>query len=61
MNPSESTEEDAAPAATLHRLAVSFWLSQSLYVIAKLRVADQLGDGPRLVTELAAAVGADAS
>jgi hypothetical protein len=61
MNPSESTGEDASPAAALHRLAVSFWLSQSLYVMAKLRVADQLGDGPRTVTELAAAVGADAS
>jgi len=55
------TGGEASPAAALHRLAVSFWLSQSLYVMAKLRVADQLSEGPRPVRNVATAVGADAS
>jgi hypothetical protein len=40
-------------------MAVGFWLSQSLYVVARLCVADQLRDGPRPVADIAAAVGAD--
>ena len=61
MTTSESNARDPARGTSLHMLAVSFWLSQSLYVVAKLRVADELTDGPRAVTELAAAVGADSS
>jgi hypothetical protein len=52
-------EGSAAAAATLHRLGTSFWISQSLYVVAKLGVADRLGGGARDVHALASAVGAD--
>jgi hypothetical protein len=50
--------EDSLPAA-LHRLGVGFWISQALYVVAKLRVADELGVGARDVADIARDVGAD--
>jgi hypothetical protein len=52
----EGTE---TPDAALHRLGVGFWVSQSLYVMAKLCVADQLSAGPRPVRDVALAVGAN--
>src|SRR5262245_62052730 len=59
MSTPESSGAETSAAAALHRLGVGFWLSQSLYVVAKLRVADQLSAGPRPVHEVAALVGAD--
>jgi hypothetical protein len=45
----------------LHRLGTSFWISQSLYVMAKLGVADRLVSGSQDVEYVARAVGADPS
>lgn len=42
------------------RLSVGTWVSQALSVAAALGVADVIADGPRPVTEIADAVGADA-
>lgn len=40
------------------RIASGFWVSQALYVIAKLGVADRLADGPLTSEDLAVAVAA---
>jgi len=44
----------------IRQLSVAPWLSQALYVAAKLGVADELVDGPRPVTEIARTTGAHA-
>jgi O-methyltransferase domain/Dimerisation domain len=49
------------PPVQMVQLLAGFQLSQALYVVAKLDVATILRDGPRPVTELAAAVQADAA
>jgi ubiquinone/menaquinone biosynthesis C-methylase UbiE len=41
-------------------MATGYWLSQSIYVAAKLGIADLLKDGPRSCVVLAAATGSDA-
>ena len=43
------------PPATLLQMMTGYWVSQALYVAAKLGVADLLADGPRPVEALAAA------
>jgi hypothetical protein len=45
--------------ATLLQMMTGYWVSQALYVSARLRIADLLVDGPRDVAALAAAAGAD--
>jgi len=40
-------------------MATGYWLSQAVYVAAKLGLADLLKDGPRSCEELAAATGTD--
>jgi hypothetical protein len=40
-------------------MATGYWLSQAIYVAAKLGVADLLKDGPKSCAELAAATSAD--
>ena len=45
-----------APPA-LFQIASSFWLSQAVYVAAKLRIADLLADGAQSVRRLAQATG----
>jgi hypothetical protein len=47
--------------ATLLGMMTGYWVSQALYVAAKLGVADLLADGPRPVDHLAAAMQADAA
>lgn len=47
--------------ATMLRLLSGYWSSQALYVLAELRIADQLRDGARTAAELAPQVGADAA
>jgi hypothetical protein len=42
------------PPATLLQMMTGYWVSQALYVAAKLGVADLLTEGPRPVKELAA-------
>lgn len=53
-----STHVPSAPP--IARLASGFWVSQALYVVAKLGIADLLEDGPRSVEALASAAGANA-
>ena len=40
-------------------MATGYWLSQAIYVAAKLGIADLLKDGPKSCTELAAATSVD--
>jgi hypothetical protein len=47
---SENVPTDAStvpPPATLLQMMTGYWVSQALYVAAKLGVADLLADGPR--------------
>ena len=46
------------PAQQLAQMATGNWLSQAIYVAAKLGLADLLAAGPRGVDELATASGA---
>ena len=43
----------------LFQMATGYWLSQAIYVAAKLGLADLLKDGPKSCSALAAATGAD--
>jgi hypothetical protein len=60
---SESLPVPAEPAAAggeqLAGMLLGFVVSQAIYVAAVLGIADLLADGPRSVTALAAAAGAD--
>ena len=57
----DSTETVAPPPpATLLQMMTGYWVSQALYVAAKLGVADLLVDGPRSVDDLATATQAHA-
>jgi hypothetical protein len=49
---------EVPPQVQMVQLLGGFQLSQALYVVAKLGIADQLVDGPRRATDVAAAVGA---
>jgi Dimerisation domain len=42
------------PSAALLQMMTGYWVTQALYVVAKLGVADLLAEGPRPVEELAA-------
>jgi O-methyltransferase domain/Dimerisation domain len=44
---------------TLFQMASSFWISQAIYVAAKLGIADLLKNGPLKVSDIAAIVGTD--
>jgi len=46
-----------SPQEEMSRMIVGSWISQSLYVAAKLKLADQLAGGPRSVKDLARATG----
>ena len=48
------------PPAILFQMMTGYWISQALYVAAKLGVADLLADGPQPVEELATATQTDA-
>lgn len=49
-----------SPQEQLSRLISGYWLSQAVYVAAKLQIADRLADGPQTAEQLAADTGADA-
>jgi SAM-dependent methyltransferase len=49
-----------SPQEELMKFILSKWISKPIYVAAKLRIADQLSDGPKPIDELAEAVGAHA-
>src|SRR5262245_61718569 len=52
---------DLPPFVALFQMATGYYISQAIYVAAKLGIADQLTDGPRSSDELAKATGAHAS
>ena len=54
-----STEGNPSPLV-LFQMATGYWLSQAIYVAAKLGIADLLKDGPESCVALAAATGSDA-
>src|SRR5216683_3235248 len=54
----KGTEENPSPPA-LFEMATAYWLSQAIYVAAKLGIADLLKDGPQSCVALAAATGSD--
>jgi len=53
--PEESVPGAAAPPVILLEMMTGYWVSQALYVVAKLGVADLLVEGPQSVEHLAAA------
>jgi O-methyltransferase domain len=60
MQPS-AAEPSLPRAAILNQLNIGCLISQALYVVATLGIADYLKDGPRTIDELAASAGANAS
>jgi len=56
-----STPTAAVSPLSLIRMATAYWLSQALFVVAKLRIADLLSEGPRSATDLAEAVDANST
>lgn len=62
MQPTAAAKLSSPPrAAVLNQLSTAGLLSQALYVVATLGVADHLKDGPRTTEELATSVGANPS
>ena len=59
--PDESVPSAAPPPVTLLKMMTGYWVSQALYAVAKLGVADLLIDGPQSVEHLAAATQAHAT
>jgi len=59
MSGNEAPSGVATPVALL-QMMTGYWVSQALYVAARLGVADLLADGPRLVEDLAKQTQADA-
>jgi SAM-dependent methyltransferase len=55
-----STKELGSSPTTLFQMATGYWVSQAIYVAAKLGIADLLKDGPQSCVALAAATGSDA-
>ncbi len=55
----EAGSPNATPPPVLFQMATGYWLSQAVYVAAKLGLADLLKDGPRSCQELAAVTGTD--
>jgi hypothetical protein len=54
------TKEGNPPPPVLFQMATGYWVSQAIYVAAKLGIADLLKDGPQSCVALATATGADA-
>jgi len=55
-----NTQNEMPPGFKLTEMIFASLASQGIYVTAKLEIADLLADGPKTVTELAQAAGADA-
>lgn len=53
-------EERNGSAPILFQMATEYWVSQAIYVAAKLGIADLLKDEPQSCVALATATGADA-
>ena len=56
-----STKEANPSPPVLFQMATGYWVSQAIYVAAKLGIADLLRDGPQSCVALATAAGADAA
>jgi len=54
------TKEGNPSPPVLFQMTTGYWVSQAIYVAAKLGIADLLKDGPQSCLALAAATGADA-
>src|SRR5262245_50648550 len=52
--------EQLPPQEQMSRMLTGYWVTQALYVAAKLGLADQLTEGPRTADDLARATAADA-
>ena len=61
INGAERNVTELPPPAKLLHMMIGYWISQSVYVAAKLGIADLLRDGPRTSEELAAACQAHAA
>ncbi len=48
---------ETTPQELMQRMMTGYWLSQAIYVAARLRIADCLAEGPRTIEELAEATG----
>jgi hypothetical protein len=60
METDEPPMDPPMAAARMMELSTGTWISQAVSVAAELGLADTLVDGPRLVDDIAAAVGANA-
>ena len=58
---SATTKERNPSPPDLFQMTTGYWISQAIYVAAKLGIADLLKDGPQSCVALAAATGADAA
>src|SRR5882724_7729067 len=54
------TKQGNASPPVLFQMATGYWVSQAIYVAAKLGIADLLKDGPQSCVTLAASTGSDA-
>ena len=54
------TKEGSPSPPVLFQMATGYWVSQAIYVAAKLGIADLLKDGPQSCVALAASTGSDA-
>ncbi len=59
QTPHKHSERAPSPPATLLELTTGCWISQAIYVAAKLGIADLLKDGPKFCHQLAEAAQAD--
>lgn len=59
-HPSNITPTGTPPSVALLHMMTGHWVAQTVYVTAKLGIADALAVGPRNVEEIARCVGADA-
>ena len=55
-----ATKEENPSPPVLFQMATGYWVSQAIYVAAKLGIADLLKDGPQSCVALATATGSDA-
>jgi SAM-dependent methyltransferase len=60
MGTATETEESLSPPI-LFEMATAYWLSQAIYVAAKLGIADLLRKGPQSCVALASSTGSDAT
>lgn len=54
----EDNNKEIPPSAALMQMITGFWVSSAIYVAAKLRLADHMGDNSINADELALRIGA---